>query len=128
MARILISEPHADVRRLLERMVSRLGHEPVVARAACAEQLLGAEVLLLEPASPVGVALAQAASIALPSLPIVCASVTAPPPELAEVGVEFAATLVKPFTMEQLGAAIQRALRLRGQHNNSHYRKDQDAA
>lgn len=128
MAQILISEPHPDVRRLLERMAIRLGHTPVVADVASAEQLRSADVLLVEPASPVGMALVQAASIAVPSLPIVCASVTAPPPEIAQLGVSFAATLIKPFTIDQLGAAIERALRLRRGRNNSHYRNNQDAA
>jgi CheY-like chemotaxis protein len=110
MARILISEPHDDVRRLLERMVARLGHEPIVVRVPAPQHLTSADVLLVEPASPVGAVLAQAASIANPSLPLVCASVAAAPPELAELGVAFAACLVKPFTLRQLGAAIDRAL------------------
>jgi hypothetical protein len=117
MARVLISEPHDDVRRMLERMVTRLGHEPMLVRVPAPEQLQVADVLVVEPAAPTGVVLAQAACIVNPSLPLICASVTAPPPELAELGVVFAAALVKPFTTEQLGVAIEETLRARRPHH-----------
>jgi DNA-binding NtrC family response regulator len=110
MAQILISESHEDVRRLLERMVTRLGHEPVSVRVPSPAQLQSADVLVVEPAAPTGVVLAQAACIVNPALPLICASVTGPPPELIELGIKFAAALVKPFTAEQLGAAIDQAL------------------
>ncbi len=110
MARILISEPDDDVRRLLERMIARLGHEPIAVRMPTPEQLTSADALVVEPAAPVGAVLAQAARLVDPSLPLICASVTAAPVELAELGVVFAACLVKPFTAEQLGAAIDRSL------------------
>ncbi len=113
MARILISESHNEVRRLLERMVTRLGHEPIATRSPTPRQLTGADVFVLEPADPIGGVLAQAAHLIDPSLPLICASVTASPPELAELGISFTATLVKPFTIEQLGAAIERALCVR---------------
>jgi len=110
MARILISESHDDVRRLLERMVTRLGHKPVLVRAPTPAQLRSADILVVEPAAPAGAALTRAAHAANPTLPIICASVTAPPLELEELGVVFAATVVKPFTAEQLGATIEQAL------------------
>lgn len=113
MARILISESHDDVRRLLERMVIRLGHEPIATRSPSPQQLTGADVFVIEPADPIGAVLAQAAHLIDPALPLICASVTAPPPELAELGISFMATLIKPFSLQQLGSAIERALRLR---------------
>jgi CheY-like chemotaxis protein len=113
MLRILISEPHEDVRQLLVRMVGRLGHEPVSMTVPVPEQLTNADILLVEPASPVGAVLAQAASIAVPALALICASVSAPPTELTELGVQFDAFLVKPFTIDQLDAAIEQALRTR---------------
>jgi hypothetical protein len=119
MARILISESHDEVRRLLERMVIRLGHEPIVVGVPVPHQLTSADVLVVEPAAPVGAVLAQATCIANPSLPIVCASLSAPPPELAELGVVFAASLVKPFTLEQLGSAIEKALLAGGARRSS---------
>jgi len=91
-------------------MVTRLGHEPIVVRVPVPQQLRCADVLVVEPAAPVGAVLAQAMCMVNPSLPIICASITGPPPELAELGVVFAASLVKPFTLEQLGTAIEEAL------------------
>jgi CheY-like chemotaxis protein len=111
MPRVLISESHEDVRRLLVRMLTRLGHEPVVVRIAEPEQLLGADVLIVEPATPLSTVLAQAACLVDPSLPLICASVSDPPAELAKLGVVFTAALVKPFTTEQLDAAIGQCLR-----------------
>ena len=110
MAQILISEPHDEVRRMLERMVTRLGHEPILAGFPAPNQLQRADLLMVEAAAPSSAVLAQAARIVNPRLPLVCASVAAPPPELEELGIVFAATLVKPFTAEQLGAAIDQAL------------------
>jgi hypothetical protein len=114
MARILISEPHDEVRRLLERMVTRLGHEPIAVRMPTPEQLMSADALVVEPAAPIGAVLAQAASIANPTLPLVCASVAGPPAELADLGVVFAASMVKPFTLDELAAAIDLSLHTRG--------------
>jgi CheY-like chemotaxis protein len=130
MARVLISEPNPLVQRMLVRMVERVGHEPAVARAPGAGELIApqelgsggalvvelamelasAEVLLVELASAWGLTLAQAARTANPSLPIVCASVTAPPAELGELGIELAGRLVKPFTSEELQRALRDAL------------------
>jgi CheY-like chemotaxis protein len=117
MARILISEPHDDVRRLLERMVTRLGHEPILVNIPAPQQLQSVDVLVVEPAAPTGAVLAQSACIVNPSLPLICASVTASPPELAELGVVFAAALVKPFTAEQLRVAIEEALCAQNPHH-----------
>ena len=110
MARILISEPHEDVRRLLVRMVERLGHEPLAPRVAAPCDLRSTDLFVLEPAAPLGAALAQAAHLLAPSLPLICASVQAPPPALLESGIVFEACLVKPFTLDQLASAIEQAL------------------
>lgn len=108
MARILICDTHTDALPLLERMVARLGHEPIPVRMPTPEQLMSANALIVEPATPIGLVLAQAASIATPSLPLICAGVSGPPAELAGL-VVFAASLVKPFTIEQLRAALEQA-------------------
>jgi CheY-like chemotaxis protein len=113
MAQILICESHAAVRQLLEQMVARLGHEPITASVPDARQLASADVLLVEPAAASGASIAQAASLANPSLPLICVSVAAPPAELVELGVVFTASLVQPFTSAQLAEAIERALRTR---------------
>ncbi len=111
MAKILICEPHEDVARLLERMVARLGHEPVSVTIPSPEHLTSADVLILEPAAPIGAVFAQAASLAVPELPLICASVAGPSEELADLGVRFAAYVFKPYTLEQLRVAIEHALR-----------------
>jgi CheY-like chemotaxis protein len=109
MAQILISESHEDVRRMLKRMVTRLGHEAILDAADAPEQLQSADLLIVEPTAPVGAMLARTAHSSTPNLPIICASVAAPPAELAQAGVVFAADLRKPFTLEQLAGAIERA-------------------
>jgi CheY-like chemotaxis protein len=109
--RILICDPSDAVRRMLEEMVRRLGHEAVAVRVPGPLELRGADVFVLEPAAPIGATMAQAASVIAPSLPLICASVTAPPPELAALGVEFAASLVKPFTLKQFAEAVAQARR-----------------
>lgn len=105
----MISEYHPEVRRLLERMIVRAGDEPIVADSPTPAKLRSADVLVVETASPRGAMLAQLARAANPSLPIVCASVTVPSPELAEL-VGFEEVLVKPYTAEQLQAVIDQAL------------------
>jgi DNA-binding response OmpR family regulator len=111
---VLINEPHPLVEQMLERMVARLGYHPTAARTVVADQLASTDVLLVEMAAPLGITFAQAAQFSTPSLAIVCASVTGPPPELEELGIELAAYLVKPFTSTQLDVAIHRALTHRG--------------
>jgi len=103
MAQILISEPHADVRRLLERMVTRLGHDPVAVTALNDEVVASADALLVEPAEPEGAALAQLAQQLRPSLPIVCISIAPPNVELGLIPTAF---LLKPFSLAELSAAL----------------------
>ena len=74
----MISEPHPDVRRLLERMVARMGDWPIAEDAPTPAQLRSIDALLVEPQSPRAGKLVQLARAANPSLSIVCASVAAP--------------------------------------------------
>lgn len=124
MARVLINEPHDDVRRLLERMILRLGHEPIAVVTPTPQQLMGADVFVLEPAAPIGGVLAQAARLIDPAMPLVCVSVEPPPAELADLGVVFAASVLKPFTLAQLREALDQALTARrlseGPRRNGH--------
>jgi CheY-like chemotaxis protein len=110
MTRTLISEPNEIDRRLLERMLTRLGHEPLVVTMPTLARVLDADLFIVEPAAPGERMLAQAVHIANPSLPMICASVSGPPGELCELGVVFADSLVVPFTLSQLRAAIELAL------------------
>lgn len=106
----MISEPHEGVRRMLERLVARLGHEAVALDARpTPAQLRSADILLVEPASS-GVGLARTARAANPSVAIICAGVAVPPAELDELEPNLAGFVTKPFTPEQLNAAIQQAL------------------
>jgi hypothetical protein len=112
----------------MERMITRLGHQPLSIGLPTPERLTSADVLVVEPVAPVGTALAQAAAIAVPLLPLICASVSAPPPELQQLGVRFTASLLKPFTIEQLGEAINQALRERQVRRPPYPRENQSAA
>jgi hypothetical protein len=107
MARTLISEPDDVIRRLLEGMLTRLGHEPLLITMPTLERALNADLFIVEPKAAGGRILAQAVHIANPSLPMICASVSIPPWELCELGVVFADSLIVPFTLGQLQAAIE---------------------
>jgi DNA-binding NtrC family response regulator len=107
MARVLISESHVKVSRLLQRMVRELGHEARVADATpTAEDLAGTGLLIVEPADPRCALLAKTVQTLDPGLPILCVSVL----DSSQVDMAFCAFLSKPFTFEQLAAAIEQAL------------------
>jgi CheY-like chemotaxis protein len=104
MARVLICEPHPEVRELLSRIVVRLGHDPVLDDA----DLAPVDVILLEPAHAPSVERAQAFRAVNSETPIVCASLEFPDAgsrRLAPI-----AYLVKPFALPDLEHAISRAL------------------
>ena len=106
MASILISEPNAEVRALLELLVARLGHRPL--RAEELAEGTEPELILLEPASSAGVEQAKRLRARLAHLPIVCASILPPGPEVD--GLEPVSYLVKPVRLRELQAAIAAAL------------------
>jgi len=114
MARILISDARADTRTMTIRMLERLGHEPLEVGLPAPGQLTDVDLVLVDPRGPVGAIVCQAAMIVNPDLPLVCVSVTPPPPELEKLGVSFAAALVKPFASELLAATIDEVLARRG--------------
>jgi CheY-like chemotaxis protein len=112
VARVLICEPHPEVRELLRRVVVRLGHQPVLDDAA----LQPVDAILLEPAHPPSVERARAFRAADDHTPIVCASI-----ELPDAGSRRLAPiayLVKPFALPDLEHALKRALSSR--NGNSH--------
>jgi DNA-binding response OmpR family regulator len=106
MARILIHEPHPDVRVLLEAIVRRAGHHPVGHGELTSDD--APELMILEPASADGLAAAARLRRRLEGLPIICASIE--PPTLASRALHPVAYLVKPFRLDELEAAISRAL------------------
>ncbi|MGO9248690.1 MAG: hypothetical protein ACLP7W_08880 [Solirubrobacteraceae bacterium] len=109
MRRVLISDPHPGIRRMLVRMVARLGYEPIAVEShPTPAQLRSADVLLVEPASPDGLTLAHTARAANPTLAIVGEGAMAPRQEdLWKTAVAPVGHLAKPFTSEQLDAALQ---------------------
>ena len=107
MARVLINEPHVDVRALLTFVVRRLGHEPVLADGSL-DQLLGADAYVFEPGHDAALALAAWARQHAPRVALLCASIF--PPGHATDALEPDAYLVKPFPLEQLERALIEAL------------------
>jgi len=105
MARILISEPHPDVRVLLEAVVRRAGHEPVGHGELVDE---APELMILEPVFADGLAAAARLRDRLEDLPIICTSIA--PPNAATRALGPIAHLIKPFRLGELEAAIASAL------------------
>ena len=106
MARILISEPHPDLRVLLEAIVRRAGHEPVGHGELTSDD--APELMILEPASADGLAAAAKLRSRLEDLPIICASIL--PPNAETQALAPAAHLLKPYRLVELEAAINAAL------------------
>ena len=106
MARVLISEPHPDCRALLALVVQRVGHDPVGFGELVDDDELG--LMILEPASAEGLAMATRLRRRLLDLPIICTSIG--PPSAATETLQPAAYLVKPFRLTELEAAMHQAL------------------
>lgn len=109
MARILLSEADPDVRRLLVLLLERLGHDVVTLQAWPAIAPPG-DLMVLEPASPVGLDHARLARAAQPDLPVLCVSVLPDEAQFLRLGP--VAYLPKPFTVDELRRAVDRALAL----------------
>jgi CheY-like chemotaxis protein len=108
MAKVLIAEPSADVRALLERAIVRLGHEPLVHDSRIAPSDDDVDVLLLEPAFNGGLELAHRLRARQPDLAIVICSIFPPSPQLNELGP--VAHVLKPFQRDQLEQALATAV------------------
>lgn len=106
MARILIHEPHPDVRVLLAAVVRRAGHDPVGHGELTNDDT--PELMILEPASADGLAAAAKLRRRLEDLPIICTSIE--PPSVTAKALRPVAYLLKPFRLGELEAAIGRAL------------------
>ena len=104
--RILVLEPHAEVRALLAHVVERLGHEAVFPSGHRGEVLPDGDVdvLLLEPADPAARTMAERLRRRQRELPIVCASIY-PDFEPLESLRPFA-YLIKPFGLNELERAL----------------------
>lgn len=105
MARILIVEPHNDVRTLFEHVVRRVGHEPVVVEVVGAE-LPDVDAAVIEPGDGHGLAVAR--RLRDLGRPIVFASIFPAEREMLELGP--VAYFVKPFALAELEHALAAAL------------------
>jgi DNA-binding response OmpR family regulator len=106
VARILIVEPHADIRSLFEHVVRRAGHEPVVADP---DEDVPPEVdaAVIEPGDTQGLSVAR--RLRRRGVPVVFASIF--PAEQEMLDLEPAAYFVKPFALAELEHALGNALR-----------------
>jgi two-component SAPR family response regulator len=107
VARVLICEPHPDVRSLLAFVVRRIGHEPVVFDGD-REQARGVDAVVIEPGENAALELAAWTRSHLPGVPIVCTSIFPPWSATAELRPD--AYLVKPFPLYKLEHALTTAL------------------
>jgi CheY-like chemotaxis protein len=106
VATILIVDPDPATRSLLEVLVLRLGHRPIGQWELSEDE--SPDLMLLEPASRVGLRLASRLRRRLPQLPILCVSIEPPSPETQELGVR--GHVMKPFRRSQLERALESAL------------------
>lgn len=109
MGRILIGEPHREVREVLGSFVAGLGHEAVlpsqVDALARPDELLAA---IVDPADRSALDLARSLRDARPDLPIVIASGHGPSAETRSLAPD--AHLLKPFPLDDLAAALDEAV------------------
>jgi DNA-binding response OmpR family regulator len=105
VARILIIEPHADIRTLFEHVVRRAGHEPVVAEIN-GSGAPDVDAAVIEPGDSQGLAVARL----LRGLgrPVVFTSIF--PAEQEMLDLEPAAYVVKPVALIELEHALDAAL------------------
>lgn len=107
MARILICEPHGDIRSLLSFVVRRLGHEAVV-HDGSRDQLVGVDAIVLEPGDEEARNVATWVREHTPAVAIVCASIY--PSWAGAEALRPDAYLVKPFPLFELENALRSVL------------------
>jgi hypothetical protein len=103
VARILILEPHSDVRDLIAHVVSDSGHEPVLD-----EQGAPVDAMLLEPVSPFLCRVARRVLARRPRTTVVCVSID--PPSTASSSLRPAVHVLKPVSLGELKQALADAL------------------
>ncbi len=107
MSKILINEPHHDVRALLVQMATRLGYQPLAVHEVQGAMPSDASVLLFEPAETECLRHAQALRGERPDLRFVCVSIEPPEPSWLEL--DPAAYVMKPFSLASLRTALAAA-------------------
>jgi hypothetical protein len=104
VARVLIFEPHEDISALLELVVRRLGHEPVVVTGGA--DVTDVQAAVIEPGEPAGLRLA--ARLSGDGVPLLFTSIF--PADEATLALKPAAYLVKPFPLYALERALREVL------------------
>jgi CheY-like chemotaxis protein len=105
VARVLICEPHEDIRALLELVVRRLGHEPVPYMGGSVEHL-HLDAAVIEPGEESAFKVAQ--RLRLRDVPVLFTSIY--PAEQEALELNPSAYLVKPFPLHALERALEAAL------------------
>ncbi|HVW89807.1 MAG TPA: hypothetical protein VHC01_10105 [Gaiellaceae bacterium] len=105
MARILICEPHDDTVALLELVVRRLGHQPLVYVVGDPDAL-DVDAAVIEPGDDA--CLQMARQLRVRGIPLLFTSIY--PPEADTLELDPAAYLVKPFPLYALERALEAAL------------------
>ncbi len=105
VARILIFEPHRDIRSLLEIVVTRLGHEPVVSDEL-GETTPKVDAAVIDPGEGDGLSLAR--HLRQNGVPVVFTSIFPAGPETLDLAPT--AYLVKPFPLYSLEQALASAI------------------
>ena len=103
MPRVLIAEPNADVRLMLELTVRRLGYQTVSSLEP--GERPRADIVLLEPACPIERSVLGQFGDRVP--PVVCLSIY--PRDALIAPLETVAYLEKPASSKALGAALSGA-------------------
>jgi CheY-like chemotaxis protein len=117
VARILLCEPHPDIRSLLSFVVRRLGHEPILCDGT-RTQVFAVDLIVLEPGDDDARALAAWARDHTPNVGLVCASIFPPWEETDALHAD--AYLVKPFPLLQLEQALCDVLESRSGDRAAH--------
>ncbi len=104
MSRILIVEPHRDIRELLSIVIVRLGHEPVLHDGAD-ERIADVDAAVVDP-DGAGIMIAQ--RLRARRVPSVFTSIF--PPERDTLDLEPVAYLLKPFPLYALEHAVTAAV------------------
>ncbi len=105
VARVLICEPHDDICALLELVVRRLGHEPIVCVTGDVDHV-EVDAAVIEPGEPVGLHIAR--TLRAKDVPVLFTSIY--PAETESLDLKPAAYLVKPFPLYALERALEAAL------------------
>lgn len=103
MARVLIDDPSVDVRELLARLVTMLGHEALTEPDGDLP-----DVLVFDPADPTASDRARLLRELAPMLPLVICSIDEPSPRTRAL--RPAAYVLKPFRRAEIEMALAAAL------------------